>query len=147
MDRDLSVAIRELQKGWSVAFVRNGVVLGREKGKGLRPALVLVGLRIAQEIENGGPTRESPPCAFADKVLGLAAFRLGRLLGARVMWGEMASELAVLEGRRAGIEVRYHTLVPAVMHQSMERLCPMEHLAFRSCDDYRFYLGVTSAIK
>lgn len=141
------MAIGELQQGWSVAFVRDGTVLGREKGKGLRPALALVGKRTAHDIENGGPLRESPPCAFADKVLGLAAFRLGRLLGARVMWGEMASELAVLEGRRTGVEVRYHALIPAVMQQDMKLLCPMEHLAFLSGDDYRFYLGVTGTIR
>lgn len=147
LPRDLCVAVREVQQGWSAAFVRDGVVLGREQGKGLKPALNLVRARIAGETDTGGTGRESLPCAFADKVLGLAAFRLGRLLGAQLMWGEMASELAVVEGRRAGVDVRYHLLIPAVMDQKMQSLCPMEHLAFRSGSDYRFYLDLTALIR
>ncbi len=138
LERDLRLVVREVQGGWSAAFARAGAVLGREQGRGLRPAL-----RLVQDVafERVGP------CAFADKVLGLAAFRLGRLLGARVMWGEMASELAVAEGRRRGVEVRYHRLVPAIMNVRKDGLCPMEELAFRSKDDSAFLREVSAVIR
>jgi hypothetical protein len=127
LEEDLRLAVREVRDGWSAAFTRAGSVLGREQGRGLRPALTLV-----------RDCRITRSCAFADKVLGLAAFRLGRLLGARMMWGDLASALAVQEGRRSGIEVRYHRLAPAILSLRKERLCPMEDLAFRSKDDWGF---------
>jgi hypothetical protein len=136
LEEDLRLAVREIQDGWSAAFARNGLVLGREQGKGLRPALKLVA-----NLERGSA------CAFADKVLGLAAFRLGCLLGAGVMWGELASELAAAEGRRRGIEVRYHRLVPAIMNLRRDGLCPMEDLAFRSKDDTGFLREVSLVIR
>jgi len=146
LEGDLRAAICELQQGWSAAFVRNGVVLGREQGKGIGPALKMVQARMAQDRWSRSASREAPACAFADRVLGLAAFRLGRLLGARIIWGEMASELAILEGRRLGVEVRCHRAVPAVMTYTRDGLCPMEHLAFRSESDLEFYLAAAGLV-
>ncbi|MGE5580518.1 MAG: DUF1893 domain-containing protein [Bacillota bacterium] len=135
IEKDLEIARREIMDGWGTAIVRHGVVLDREKGKGLRPAL-----QMARRRESTGP------CAFADKVLGLAAFRLGRAMGATVMWGEMASSLALSEGKRSGIEVRYHLLVPAVMNAALDNLCPMERLAFLTGDDDLFFWRVDGMV-
>jgi len=126
-ERDLRLAQREIVEGWGTAIARRGVVVDKERGKGIRPALEMVRRSAGDE-----------PCAFADKVLGLAAFRLGATLGAKVMWGEMASSLAVYEGRQRGIEVRYHTLVPSIMDAKLENLCPMERLAFATPGDLGF---------
>jgi len=136
IERDLEVARREILSGWDTAIVRHGVVLDREKGKGLRPALQMARRR-----------KDAGPCAFADKVLGLAAFRLGKAMGATVMWGELASSLAVREGKRCGIEVRYHRLVPAVMNVALDNLCPMERLAFLTGDDDLFFWRVDGIIR
>ena len=136
MERDLRVAIEELQDGWSAVVVRKGAVLGTERGRGVRPALTLV--------KKHG---EKSPCVFADKVLGLAALRLGCLLGAKAMWGELASALAVAEGKRRGLEVRYHLLVPAIMNDKRDGLCPMEQLAFRAHSDEEFLLALTERLR
>ncbi len=136
IERDLEIARREIMDGWGTAIVRHGVVLDHEKGKGLRPAL-----QMARRRQNAGP------CAFADKVLGLAAFRLGRAMGATVMWGEMASSLAVSEGKRSGIEVKYHRLVPAIMNVAMDNLCPMERLAFLTGEDDLFFTRVDGIVR
>lgn len=144
-EADLRRALNELQNGWSAAFVSRGTVLYRERGAGLGPAF-----RIATEFLTGrccpGTPAQAVPGAFADKVLGLAAFRFGCLLGARLMWGEMASSLAVEEGRRRGIVVRYHRLVPAIMNRHRDGLCPMEHLAFQSQKDYQFCYRATAIL-
>lgn len=127
LESDLLLARKQIVLGWGTAIARQGVVVDRERGRRLRPALEMVRRRAG-----------SAPCAFADKVLGLAAFRLGAVLGAKIMWGEMASSLAVREGRRRGIEVRYHVLVPAIMNATLEDLCPMEHMAFITPNDVLF---------
>ena len=136
LEQDLRLAVKEVQAGWSAAIVRKGVLLGRERGRGVRPALTLVR-------DHG----EQHPFVLADKVLGLAAFRLGCLLGAKAMWGELASVLAVAEGRRRGIEVRYHRLVPAIMNDKRDGLCPMEQLAFRAHSDEEFLLALTERLR
>jgi hypothetical protein len=137
VEHDLEIARKEILEGWGTAVARNGIVLDRERGRGLRPAL--------QMVRRHGPV--TAPSAFADKVLGVAAFRLGWLLGARIMWGEMASSLAVAEGRQRGIEVKYHVLVPSIMNVSREDLCPMEHMAFLSQDDLLFFKQIDGMVR
>ncbi len=145
LDEQLGLAVREVLNGWSVAYARSGQVLAREGGAGLRPILKLA--RDLAARESAEFPAEAAPCALADKVLGLAAFRLGSLLGAKKMWGELASELAVVEGRRRGIEVRYHRVVPAIMNQKRDDLCPMERLAYLSRDDFEFFRAVSAMIR
>lgn len=137
IESDLRVVQREITEGWGTAVARNGVVLDRERGRGLRPALEMV-RRLGAD---------AGPYAFADRVLGVAAFRLAWVLGARIMWGEMASSLAVAEGKRRGIEVRYHILVPAIMNATREDMCPMEHLAFCVQDDLLFFRRIDGMVR
>jgi len=158
--------VREVLRGWSAAVARNGIVVGRETGSGVEPAIRLVDRLVAfswspvasphvfpvkgpaPRIAIAKPAQtESSVCAFADKVLGLAAFRAGALLGAKVMWGEIASRLAVLEGCRRGIPVYYHRLVPSIMDRTGANLCPMENLAFKAKGDIWFYFAFKQRMK
>jgi hypothetical protein len=134
---DLDLAVAEVDAGWSASAVKNRMILGRERGRRLEPALSLLVKLRGEDL-----TKDPVPCAFADKVLGLAAFRLACLLGARAVYGELASSMAVDEGRLRGIPVLYHRVVPAIINVRRDGLCPMEHLAFRSESDYEFYLAL-----
>lgn len=127
LERDLAVARDMVLAGWSCAVAKDGVVIDSEKGRGVMPVLA-----IAKRL------RKVEITALADRVLGLAAFKAGALMGARVMWGQMASALAVYEGYKRGIPVLFHTLVPAVLNDLGNGLCPMEHLAFLSSEDVNF---------
>ena len=88
------------------------------------PALMLLHELRGEDLE-----RDQVPCVLADKVLGLAAFRLASLLGARAVYGELVSRLAVQEAGRRGIPIVWHRLVPTIMNARLDGLCPMEHLA------------------
>lgn len=134
---DLNLAVAQVNEGWSACAVRNGVVIGRERGSRLEPALAILRALRGHDLQ-----RDKVRCAFADKVLGLAAFRIACLMGAKAVYGELASSLAVVEGRRRGIVVAYHRLVPAIMNVRQDGLCPMESLAFTSHSDYEFYLAL-----
>lgn len=131
---DLKYAARKLGEGWAIVAVRNGTVLGKSEGRRLMPALALLHELRGPELE-----KDQVPCVVADKVMGLAAFRLACLLGARAVYGEMVSRLAVREADRRGIPVVWHRLVPAIMNARQDGLCPMEHRAFRAGSDFEFY--------
>lgn len=135
VDPDVKLAISQIDNGWKAAVVDKGVVLYRECGERLIPALTI--------LERMNQTTLSPrECVFADSVLGLAAFRLAALMGARMMWGNITSALAVSEGDRRGIKVLYRKLVPCIMNKTGEDLCPMEKKAFQASNDVEFYMHV-----
>ncbi|HHX27915.1 MAG: DUF1893 domain-containing protein [Bacillota bacterium] len=134
LHNDLRYAARELGEGWSVLAARSGTILAKGQGRRLKPALVLL-----HELRGSRLEGDKIACVFADKVLGLAAFRLACLLGAKAVYGEVTSRLAVQEARRRGILVAWHRLVPAVLNERQDGLCPMEHLAFKSESDFEFY--------
>lgn len=134
LHNDLKYAARKLGEGWSVVAVRKGMVLAKGEGRRLMPALMLLHELRGEDLE-----RDQVPCVLADKVLGLAAFRLASLLGARAVYGELVSRLAVQEAGRRGIPIVWHRLVPTIMNARQDGLCPMEHLAFRAGSDFEFY--------
>jgi hypothetical protein len=134
LHNDLTHAARKLGEGWSVLAVSKGTVLSMKQGRRLEPALALL-----HELRGPALEGDKIACVFADKVLGLAAFRLASLLGAEAVCGEVVSCLAVREARRRGVPIVWHRLVPAIMNMRQDGLCPMEHLAFRSYSDYEFY--------
>ena len=94
---------------------------------------------IATPRSGAGSLKAAGHYAFADKVVGLAAFRLAYMLGARVMWGELTSSLAVAEARKRGVTLEYDRLVPAIMNMSQDDLCPMERMASQAAGDLQFY--------
>ncbi len=141
---DLNIAIRQVSQGWAACLVGKGVIIDAEIGNRLAPALGI----LRRQRERMGGTNLVPgyaaggPFAFADKVLGLAAFRLAYLCGAREMWGTTASALALREGKRRGVPVTYHRLVPSIMNAKMDDLCPMERLSWKVSSDWEFYCAL-----
>jgi hypothetical protein len=138
---DLGIAIGQVSQSWAACLVRNGVIVDKEMGNRLGPALSILRRQVERTCGRNllpGSVAEGS-FAFADKVLGLAAFRLAYLCGAREMWGITVSALALREGERRGVPVFYHRLVPSIMNNKMDELCPMERLSWRASSDWEFY--------
>ncbi len=133
---DLEVVKQGLRCGWSAVLAIGGRILDKEKGSGIKPAFLIVRRRFEGVGTFGSP---EPHLVFGDKVLGLAAFRLGALLGAGVMWGNMISELAVKEAVRRGVRMCGSEFVPFILNRDGNDLCPMEKLASSCTDDAQFY--------
>ena len=146
VERNLAIAKAEIVSGWAAVLVKDGQVIDREKGKGIKPALTLVRRRFSTAGEERALEADEG-LVFGDKVLGLAALKLGYLMGCRIMWGEMVSELAVIEGKRRGVHVEYGQLVPVILNAKGNGLCPMEHLAFSHDDDLEFYYDLSERIR
>ncbi len=139
--QDLCLAAQEVAKGWAACLVRQGVIIDAEKGSRLAPAAAILTRRrkVTQDsILLPGPV-QGGPYAFADKVMGLAAFRLAYLMGARAMWAPRASQLALAEAYRRGVFLGYGQLVPAIMNAKRDDLCPMERLSTQVFTDWEFY--------
>ncbi len=124
---------RAVGRGSSAVLVCRGSVLAEETGRGIVPALKIATRVLAN------PHVPPADLVFGDKVLGLAAFRLGALMGARFMWGETASTLAVKEAERRGVAVAFFHLTPCILSPTHNRVCLMEALAFASNSDLDFY--------
>lgn len=131
--RDMVLARREIENGFSAACAQDGEVIYREKGQRLMPVY-----KIYKKVKEKSQKGQGSSVAFADTVVGLAAFRLAALFGAKAMWGEVVSELALKEGERRGIIVRYKTLVPKILNESQTDLCPMEKLSSSVKSDIEF---------
>ncbi len=141
LQQDLVLASREVARGWAACLVRQGVIIDAEKGSRLAPAsAILMRQRKAtgDRILLPGPVTGGP-YAFADRVMGLAAFRLAYLLGARAMWAPRASELALAEANKRGVYLGFVHLVPAIMNAKKDDLCPMERLSTQVSSDWEFY--------
>ncbi|HHT84402.1 MAG: DUF1893 domain-containing protein [Bacillota bacterium] len=128
----LESAKQQIDSGWSSVLVADGKVLDREKGSGIKPALLIL-----QRM--GQTARQHPNLVFGDRVLGLAAFRLGVLMRARAMWGGLVSQPVLAEAAARGIQVDGREFVPSILNRTGDGLCPMERLS-ASCDsDAGFY--------
>ncbi|MGI6621282.1 MAG: DUF1893 domain-containing protein [Bacillota bacterium] len=128
----LEVAKRDLDSGWASVLVAGGQVLDRETGSGIRPALLIL-QRMGRAMANHSDL------VFGDKVLGLAAFRLGALMGAQAMWGGLVSQRALAEAAARGIPVYGREFVPSILNRTGDGLCPMEQLAVSCESDRQFY--------
>ncbi|HHW27027.1 MAG TPA: DUF1893 domain-containing protein [Firmicutes bacterium] len=144
---DLRLAKEAIQQGWSACLARRGKIIDKEQGIRLQPVLGI----LKRQVEKYGDLTGLQSSlaaegyyAFADKVIGLAAFRLAYLLGARAMWGELCSSLALEEARKRGVQLEYDNLVPAIMNQTQDDLCPMERMASEIASDLEFYSKLTS---
>ncbi len=145
-ERNLAIARAEIHSGWAAVLVKDGEVIDREKGRGIKPALVLVNRRFSRLETEADVLEADPGLVFGDKVLGLAAFRLGYLIGCRAMWGEMASEIAVIEGKKRAVQVEYGQFVPMILNATGSGLCPMERLASTHDGDLEFYYHLSERI-
>lgn len=138
-NRDKERALHELASGATSVAVRNGAVLGRATGRGLRPLYQLL-----TELDE-----EAQGAYIADRVIGHAAALLIAGAGARAAYGLLVSDKAVRTLEEAGIEVEWERRVEHVLAQGYTEpppaelaegewppvgLCPMERLVMASPD-------------
>lgn len=139
----ISTAQTEIMSGWASVLVHEGKVLYREQGKGIKPALLVLQKKLLGEGHTGGCSIPGESLVFGDRVLGLAAFRLGALMGAGAMWGDLVSKLALAEASKRGISVAYNRQTDSILNTAGDGLCPMERLASVCQSDADFYSELT----
>ncbi len=136
----LEVAREQIDSGWASVLVADGKVLDREKGRGIKPALLI--------LQRMGQTAgRYPNLVFGDRVLGLAAFRLGALMGAEAMWGTLVSQPVLTEAASRGIVVEGRKLVPSILNRAGDGLCPMEQLSAACESDTQFYTELVKKLQ
>lgn len=136
----IKVARKEILSGWASVLVADGKVIDREKGHGIKPALLILKRNLT--VDKSSSNLNCPielEIVFGDKVLGLAAFRLGALMGAKAMWGGLVSQLAVAQASERNIPILGEKLVQSIFDKSGDDLCPMERLASVCKNDSEFY--------
>jgi hypothetical protein len=118
-ERDLNAARCLLEKGFSAVLVKDGRILASEKGEGVKP--LLMACQAAGADAQGS--------SLADKVVGVAAARVGIDVGVRQVYGHLMSEGAARELHDAGIAAQWGKLVPFILNRAGDGQCPMERLA------------------
>lgn len=119
MNRDLEQAVEELRlHNATFVVVKEGAVLGMGRGRG-------VGELVASADELGGRARGG---ALADRIVGKAAAFVAEAMGISSVHAALLSEPGRDVLLRAGIKVRYETLVPAIRNRAGDGSCPMELL-------------------
>ncbi len=135
----ICAAQTEIMSGWASVLVREGKALYREQGKGIRPAFLILQKKLLEEGHTAGCSISEESLVFGDKVLGLAAFRLGALMGANAMWGDLVSKLALSEANKRGILIVYNRQAASILNMAGDDMCPMERLASVCRSDADFY--------
>ncbi len=115
--QDLQIAAEQLNNhGCSLVIVKEGRVIARKEGRGIRPLFETV-RELGEDIYGS---------SLADKVIGRAAAMLCIYAGIQAVYTRMASESAVSVLEDSGIAVRACEIVPAILNRDMSGLCPME---------------------
>jgi len=109
-----------LETGFSAVLVKNGRILASEKGEGVKPLLLACRA-------SGADARGS---SLADKVVGVAAARVGIDVGVRAVYGHLVSEGAARELQDEGIVAQWGRLVPFILNRAGDGQCPMETGSF-----------------
>jgi hypothetical protein len=78
------------------------------------------------------------PILIYDKVMGNAAALLAVVVGAAGVFSPLGSELAVKTLERYGIKYRLKNVVPFIMRDDGQSMCPMEQLSIGKSPD-EFY--------
>lgn len=98
---------------------RDGKVIYKSKERGLRPLIECVETHLA-EMEGG---------VVRDKVAGRAAALLMSYAKVSNVYVEVASKGAVDHLAKAGIKTEVENLVPAILNENKNDVCPMEKLS------------------
>ncbi len=147
IEHSIETARHEIQSGWASVLVQNGKVLDREQGKGIRPALMIFQRRLVGASPSNLLPAKDNSLVFGDRVLGLAAFKLGCLMGAGAMWGDLVSQLALAEAGLKGVPVVYEKRVQSILNRAGDDLCPIERLASGCDKDSDFYSRLLEWLK
>ena len=114
MHCDLQQARTLLSGGYTCVFCRNGATITDDR-RGVRPLLDL--------LEQGC---DLTGYSVADKVVGKASALLYCRMGVSRIYAPVVSTPAAEVLARAGIELVYDSLVPAIRNRTDTDLCPME---------------------
>lgn len=119
--KDIDRAKKEIENGSSLVFVKEGNVLFREKGKGIRP--ILNAHSSKQDLKDS---------VVGDSIVGLAHAMISADIGVREIYGEVMSRSARAFLEERGIQTDYRIIVEKVLNQQGDDLCPMEKRAVES---------------
>ena len=97
-------------------LVKNGTIIANEKGHGLSPLLTVY--------ETYGDQMNG--AIVVDKVVGRAAAAIAINGNVRHVHGELMSEDAIEFLKEHGIPSSYTKLVPRILNQQLDGLCPLE---------------------
>lgn len=115
MNEDLRRAVCILTEGNYTCVLYRADAYLTDSQRGIRPLLEL--------LESG---RDLNGFCAADKVVGMAAAFLYRLMGIKAVWASVISSPAVRILTEGGIAVYWDAEVPAILNRSHTGLCPME---------------------
>lgn len=108
---------------------RDGKVIYRSKERGLHPLVECVETHLA-EMEGG---------VVRDRVVGRAAALLLSYAKVSSVYVEVTSKGAVEHLAKAGIKTEAETVVPAILNEKRDDICPMERMS-RDYSDGREFL-------
>ncbi len=114
-----------LREGNYTCVIVTGSNVFTSKGRGIKPLL-----------EALDKDMDTVSACVADKVVGKAAAFLYELMGISKLYVVTVSEPALKVLERAGIEVEYDKLVPAIRNRTNTGPCPMESAVWE-IDDAR----------
>ncbi len=100
----------------SCVIVRDGEILFRGSGRGVRPIL--------QTYKNNPDILEN--CSLADSIIGKAAAVLCVLGGVSEVYGELMSETGKMYLEKHGITASFGELVPFIKNRTENDYCPLE---------------------
>lgn len=118
--KDIEIAIRELNRGNSIVFVKEGMIFYQEKSKGIMPIL--------QAVDN----KELKGSSVADTVVGLAHAMISAEIGVKEIYGKVLSKSAEDFLKEKEISFSYDILVDKILNRTEDDLCPMEKNAQES---------------
>jgi len=115
---DLDKVRSYLEQGYSVAAVKDGLLVSAREGTGIKPFLELV--------EEAGDRMRG--AALADKIIGRTVAMACVDLGVESVYAGVISEAAEAELKRFGVPFEYGRKVPRILNRDRSGLCPTEVL-------------------
>lgn len=120
--KDIAIAIKELNTGKSIVFVKEGEILYTEKSKGILPIL------------HAMKNKDLKGSSVADTVVGLAHAMISAEIGVEEIYGKVLSESARNYLEKKEIPFSYDIVVDKILDRTGNDLCPMEKRAQESVD-------------
>lgn len=127
-------------KGPDLVIVRNGNVLAKRSGKGIRPLMEIVSTE--SDILSGS--------AIADRIVGAAVAMIAAHFQVADVYGDVMSQGAVRLLAQGNIRYRYAFLTDYIKNRQGTGMCPIEEMALRSetveelISNLRAFLGMKS---
>lgn len=116
---DMSIASNILkEKDFSIVVIRNGKILNKKKGKGIKPILELID-------ESGEKIKDT---VIGDRILGRASAFLCRYAKVSGVYSPQATKTAIAILILGGIPCQVDELVPYITNRNGDGICPFEDL-------------------